>query len=214
MTYHLHDDSADAENDSPESHVEDPNGEPFVWGDEAVDSPAPPRRPRLARTRAVLNSKAVSVILVVLLVVSGIVATWLYFKQFRPDQQTDPAVARAVAGTASEGTVALLSYTSDTLDQDFAAARAYLGGDFLSYYNDFTKQVVTPAVKQKALKTTAHVTGAAVTELQPYSAVVLVFADQTTEIKDNPQPSLALTSALVHLSRINGKWLITKFTPV
>ncbi len=214
MTDHLHELFADAESDSPGTDFDDPDGDPF--GDDAagVDSTAPARRPRLARTRAVLDSKALSVVLVVLLVVSGGVATWLYFKQFRPDQQTDPDVARAVAGTASDGTVALLSYSSDTLDQDFATARSYLGGDFLSYYNDFTKQIVTPAAKQKSLKTTAHVTGAAVSELQPYSAVVLVFVDQTTKIKDNPQPSLALSSAIVHMSRINGKWLITKFTPV
>ncbi len=214
MTDHLHDVAADAEIDSPETDFADQAGEPFAGEEEAVDSTPQPRRPRLVRTRAVLNSKALSVVLIVLLLISGGAATWLYFKQFRPDQQTDPDVGRAVAGIASDGTVALLSYSSDTLDQDFATARSYLGGDFLSYYNDFTKQVVTPAAKQKSLKTTAHVTGAAVTELQPYSAVVLVFVDQTTKIKDNPQPSLALSSALVRMSRINGKWLITKFTPV
>ena len=40
-------------------------------------------------------------------------ATWLYFKQYRPDQQTDPDVARAVVSAASDGTVALLSYSPD-----------------------------------------------------------------------------------------------------
>lgn len=223
MTDHLNDLSDDAEIDSAETGIEDPNGEPFDAEEEEEEeeqeqeqagSSAPARRPRLTRTRAALGSKAFSVTLVVLLIATGGLATWLYFKQFRPDQQTDPGVARAVAGTASDGTAALLSYSSDTLDQDFATARSYLGGDFLSYYNDFTKQVVTPAAKQKSLKTTARVTGAAVTELRPYSAVVLVFVDQTTKIKDNPQPSLALSSALVRMSRINGKWLITKFTPV
>lgn len=214
MTDHLEDFSADDEIDSTETEFVENEGELLDGDEEGIDSPAPSRRPRLARTRTVLNSKAFSVILAVLLVISGGAATWLYFKQFRPDQQTDPDVAGAVAGTASDGTAALLSYSSDTLEQDFATARSYLGGDFLSYYNDFTKQIVAPAAKKKSLKTTARVTGAAVSELQPYAAVVLVFVDQTTEIKDNPQPSLALSSALVHMSRINGKWLITKFTPV
>ncbi len=214
MTEHVSDLSADDEIGSTETEFDDPSIQPDA-GEELEEEPtAAPGRPRWTRTRRALNSRALSVTLVLLLLVSGGAATWLYFKQYRPDQQTDPAVARAVAHTASDATVALLSYSSDTLDQDFATARSYLAGDFLSYYDDFSQQVVAPAAKQKSLKTTAHVTAAAVSELQPYSAVVLVFVDQTTKIKDNPQPSLAIRSALVRMNRIDGKWLVTKFTPV
>ncbi len=153
-------------------------------------------------------------VLAVLLLSSGGAATWLYFKQYRPDQQTDASVKLEVANSASDGTTALLSYSSDSLDQDFANARSHLAGDFLTYFNDFTQQIVAPTAKQRSLKTTAHVTGAAVTELHPDSAVVLVFIDQTTTTKDNPQPLVAATSVLVHMNRVNGNWLITKFNPV
>ena len=68
--------------------------------------------------------------------------------------------------------------------------------------------------KQKSMKTTAKVTGAAVSELHPDSAVVLVLVDQVTTTKDSPQPSLAVSSALVRMTRLNGNWLITNFTPV
>jgi Mce-associated membrane protein len=115
---------------------------------------------------------------------------------------------------ASDGTVALLSYSADTLDEDLAAARTHLAGDFLAYYDQFTQQNVTPAVKQKSLKTTAHVVGAAVSELHPDSAVVLVFVDQSTTTKDAPEPSMAASSVLVSVAQVDGKWLITKFTPV
>jgi Mce-associated membrane protein len=186
-----------------------------------ADDPAPPakrRRPRLPRFRLLprmrVSQKVVSVILIVLVLLSGGVATWVYFEQYRPDQQTDAGVARVVVSAATDGTEAVLSYSSDTLDQDFAAARTHLAGEFLSYYKQFTAQVVAPAAKQKSLKTTAHVAGAAVSELHPDSAVVLVFVDQTTSIKDNPQPSLAVSSVVVRMSRINGNWLITKFTPL
>jgi Mce-associated membrane protein len=160
------------------------------------------------------TGRILTALLVVLLLISGGVATWLYFKQYRPDQQTDPAVAQSVAGAASDGTVALLSYSADSLDEDFAAARSHLAGDFLSYYNDFSQQFVSPAAKQKSLKTTARVTDAAVSELHPDSAVVLVFVDQSTTTKDSPQPLLAVRSVLVRMARVNGNWLITKFTPV
>ncbi|MBX9638340.1 MAG: hypothetical protein K2X97_01005 [Mycobacteriaceae bacterium] len=96
----------------------------------------------------------------------------------------------------------------------FASARSHLTGDFLSYYDQFTQQIVAPAAKQKSLKTSAHVMRAAVQELHPDSAVVLVFVDQSTTSKDNPEPSTAASSALVNLALVDGKWLITKFTPV
>ena len=158
--------------------------------------------------------KVVPIVLILLLLLSGGVAGWLYFKQYRPDQQTNAGVATAVANAASDGTVALLSYSPDSLDKDFANAKSHLSGDFLSYYNQFTEQIVAPAAKQKSLKTNARVLGAAVQELHPDSAVVLVLVDQSTTSKDNPDPSMASSSVLVSMARVNGNWLITKFEPV
>jgi Mce-associated membrane protein len=184
-----------------------------VNGEEAdgdYRAPDEPRRRRLPpRVR-----KAIFAVLVALLLISGGVATWLYFKQYRPDQQTDASVSRAVVGAATDGTVALLSYSADSLDKDFALARSHLSGDFLSYFDQFSQQTVAPMAKEKSMRTTAKVSGAAVSELQPDSAVVLVFVDQVTTTKDSPQPSVAVNTVLVHLSRINGSWLITKFTPI
>jgi Mce-associated membrane protein len=158
--------------------------------------------------------KLVAVVLVLLLVISGALATWLYFHEYRPDQQTDGSVAQAALSAASDGTVALLSYAPDTLDRDFATAKSHLAGDFLSYDDQFTQQIVAPAAKQKSLKTTAHVMRAAVAELHPDSAVVLLFVDQSTTSKDSPDPSMAASSVLVTLTKVHGKWLITKFDPV
>jgi Mce-associated membrane protein len=171
-------------------------------------------RPRRDRSRMLHNVKVFPVILVVLLLISGGSAAWLYFNQYKPDQQTNPDVARAVVSAASDGTVAMLSYSPESLDKDFAAAKSHLTGDFLSYYNKFTEQIVAPAAKEKSLKTTAHVMGAAVSELHPDSAVVLVFVDQSTTSKDKPDPSMAASSVLVSLTRVNSHWLITKFDPI
>jgi Mce-associated membrane protein len=172
------------------------------------------KRPRRGRPRMLRNVKVVPVILVLLLLISGGAATWLYLKQYRPNQQTNPDVARAVVSAASDGTVALLSYSPESLDKDFATAKSHLTGDFLSYYNQFTEQIVAPAAKQKSLKTTAHVMGAAVSELHPDSAVVLVYVDQSTTSKDKPDPTMAASSVLVSMTRVSSNWLITKFDPV
>ncbi|OBK49760.1 hypothetical protein A5655_01795 [Mycobacterium sp. 1081908.1] len=176
------------------------------------DSPEPIERRR--RSLSPRARKVIAAVLVVLLVISGVVATWLYFEWYRPDQQTDAGAARAVVNAASDGTTAVLSYSSDSLDQDFASAKSHLGGDFLSYFDQFSQQTVAPMARQKSMKTKAKVTGAAVSEFQPDSAAVLVFVDQVTTTKDSAQPSVAVSSILVRMSRINGKWLITKFTPV
>jgi Mce-associated membrane protein len=172
------------------------------------------KRPRRGRPRMLRNVKVVPVILVLLLLISGGAATWLYLKQYRPNQQTNPDVARAVVSAASDGTVAMLSYSPESLDKDFATAKSHLTGDFLSYYNQFTEQIVAPAAKEKSLKTSAHVMGAAVSELHPNSAVVLVYVDQSTTSKDKPDPSMSASSVLVSMTRVNGNWLITKFDPV
>jgi Mce-associated membrane protein len=181
---------------------------------EKPDSPARTKRPRRDRSGMLRKPKLVPVILIVLLLISGGSAAWLYFNQYKPGQQTNPDVARTVVSAASDGTVALLSYSPESLDKDFAAAKSHLTGDFLSYYNQFTEQIVAPAAKQKSLKTTAHVMGAAVQELHPDSAVVLVFVDQSTTSKDRPDPSMAASNVLVRLTRVNGQWLITKFDPI
>ncbi|OBH05460.1 MULTISPECIES: hypothetical protein [unclassified Mycobacterium] len=192
-----------------------PGAEPEVEAEETAEEEDSPEEGE--PSRRILSPglrKAIASVLVVLLLVSGGVATWLYFDWYRPDQQTNDDVARTVAAAASEATVALLSYSADSLDKDFAKARSHLTGDFLSYYDQFSQQTVAPMAKQKSMKTTAKVTGAAVSELHPDSAVALVFVDQVTTTKDSPQPSVAVRSVLVKMSRVGGNWLITKFSPV
>lgn len=152
--------------------------------------------------------------LVLGLLAAGGLAGWLYFAQFRPDTQTDNAVAQSAVNAARDGTVALLSYKPETLNQDFAAARSHLTGDFLNYYDQFTKEVVTPAAQSKAVTTTAQVVGAAASEVHPNSAVVLVFVNQVTTSKERPDPAMASSSVLVSLTKVHGDWLITKFDPL
>ena len=169
--------------------------------------------PRRAVRRKLFGMDLVSAVLVLLVVVCTGLAASVYFKQYRPSQQTDPGVAATVVRSASDGTVALLSYAPESLDKDFATARSHLSGEFLTYYNDLTQRIIAPAAKQKSLKTTAHVVAAALSELRPDSAVVLVYVDQTTTSNDSPDPTKSTSSALVRMARINGNWLIVKFDP-
>jgi Mce-associated membrane protein len=141
-------------------------------------------------------------------------ATVMYYFHYRPDRATDAAAAQSAIDAAKDGSVAALSYAPGTLDRDFSSAKSHLTGDFLSYYSKFTEQVVAPAVKQKSVKTSAVVLRAAVAELHPGSAVVLVYVNQSTASKDRPEPTMTSSSVLVTLTKVDAKWLISQFNPI
>lgn len=173
-----------------------------------------PQGRRTGGRNLAVRIKVVPAAVVLALLLSAGLAAWLYVSQYRPDKQTDTAAAQAAVTAAREGTVALLSYKPDTLDQDFTTAKSHLSGDFLTYYEKFTRDIVTPAATQKAVTTTAQVVGAAVSDLQPKSAVVMVFVNQTTTSRDRPEPAMAASTVLVSMTNAGGRWLITSFDPV
>ena len=156
----------------------------------------------------------VPAVLVAVLVASAGVTAWLYFFQYRPDQQINADARRVAVDVASQGTIAVLSYGPQTLDEDFATAKSHLTGDFLRYYTEFTERVVAPATKQNAVNTSASIVHAAVAEVNPGSAVVLVFVNQLTTSKENPNGALAASSVKVGMTMVDGHWLINAFDPV
>jgi Mce-associated membrane protein len=178
------------------------------------EAPSDPRDSVVRQTLRGAWARIGVILLAAALVASAGVASWLFFFQYRPDREIDAAAAKVALDAASKGSVALLSYSPDSLDKDFAAAKSHLTGDFLSYYTQFTEQIVTPAAKQKSVKTAAAVVRAAVSELHPDSAVVLVFVNQTTVSKENPDGAFAASAVKVGLKKINGAWLISSFDPV
>jgi len=152
---------------------------------------------------------------VTLLVVASVaLLAFVFWFYYRPDRATNDEAAKAAVSAASEGAVAVLSYSPDTLDRDFSSAKSHLTGDFLSYYDQFTTQIVAPAAKQKSLKTTAVVLRAALSEFHPDSAVVLLFVNQSTQSKDRPEPTLSNSSVSVTMKKADGKWLISSFSPL
>nr|WP_235434733.1 twin-arginine translocation pathway signal [Mycobacterium heckeshornense] len=141
-------------------------------------------------------------------------AAGLFFIQYRADRQIDDAAKQQAIHAASDGAVAVLSYSANNLNRDFDKARSHLTGDFLTYYTKFTEQIVAPAAQRMQLTQTAKVVRAAVSDLQPNSASVLVFLDQTTLSKEKPKPLVSPSGVRVTLSKVNGSWLIAKFDPL
>jgi len=182
---------------------------------EAAQQPAPGRRTGVIGrwTRRCLARWRPILLTILLVGATGFGAGYFYFV-YRPDLQTNKAAAHQVIEAASDGAVALLSYSPATLDRDFANARSRLTEDYLAYYQRFADQIVGPSAQRGQVTTTATVVKAAVSEMHPSSAVVLVFVKQKTTSKDKPQPVVTSSSLRVALTKVNGSWLIEKFDAV
>ncbi|OBK39639.1 hypothetical protein A5658_23910 [Mycobacterium sp. 1245111.1] len=155
-----------------------------------------------------------STLLALIVVAAAVSASLVFFCQYRPERQTGDAVRHEAVQAASDGAVAVLSYASESLELDFARAHKHLTGDFLSYYDRFTGQVVTPAARKSHIKTTAQVVRVAASDVRPGSAVVLVFINQVTMSHDRPEPALNSSAVRVGLTKVDGVWLISSFDPV
>ena len=187
---------------------EDPDGE--VPDGEAPDGEAPEGLPGPSGRRW----RPFVVLPAALLAASAIAAGLVFWFLFRPDQLTNADAQQQVIAAAKEGTEAVLSYSPDNLDQSLATAKSHLTGGFLDEYSRFTDEVVRPAVSQRGVKTEANVARAAISEMDPGRAQVLVFVNQVTTSRERPSPALATSSVMVTMVRSDGRWLISEFKPV
>ncbi len=114
---------------------------------------------------------------------------------------------------ASEATVALLSYHPDTVEQELAAARDRLTGEFRDSYSLLADDVVIPGAKQQQISAQATVPAAAPLSVTAGRAEVLVFVNQTTVI-GNAAPTDSASTVKVTMDKVDGRWLIAKFEPI
>ncbi|MGE2815821.1 hypothetical protein ACQI5H_11830 [Mycobacterium heidelbergense] len=187
--------------------------------DEDERPPADKESARLRRLTAVRHwvrrhsAEWRSIVARTLVVAAVGAAAGIYFIVYLPEQRVDDATARRAIQAASDGAVAVLSYSYDHLNRDFDNAKSHLSGDFLAYYRKFSDDVIGPTAQQGQLTATAKVIRAAVSELHPDSAVVLVFVDQTTSSPQKKDPEKTQSAVLVTLKKVDDSWLIAKFDP-
>lgn len=148
-------------------------------------------------------------LMLLLLSATGLAAGWFYCEHW-PDHQTNSAAARDAIRAASEGGVALLSYSPETLSRDVENARSHITDDFQASYRQFTEQIVAPTAQRAQLTTSVRVVRAAAAELHPNSALVLAFIEQDTASKANPEHVKTTSSVRITLKKVHGAWLIDK----
>jgi len=122
------------------------------------------------------------------------------------------AVAQSVQ-TATDATIAMLSYRPDTVDTASAAAADGMTGAFRDEYTRLIKEVVAPGAKQQHISTVVTVPAAASVSATAHHAVVLLFVDQATTVGNDP-PTTTASSVRVGLDKVGGRWLVSQFDPV
>lgn len=114
---------------------------------------------------------------------------------------------------ARDGTIALLSYRPESVEQQLGAARDLLTGEFRDSYTSLTNDVVIPGAKEKQISAIASVPAAASVSATPEEAVVLLFVNQTVTVGPDA-PTDTASSVRVTLEKDGDRWLISKFDPV
>ncbi|MCU1647638.1 MAG: putative rane protein [Nocardia sp.] len=132
----------------------------------------------------------------------------------RPADHDLASARTTVAQTASDGATSILSYKPETVDQDLAAAKTRLTGDFLDTYGKLADTVVGPTAKEKRVTMQATPTGSAVESVSRDQATVIVYIDQITTVAGNPSPSQSQNALRVGLAKVDGRWLINRFEPL
>jgi len=163
-----------------------------------------------ARRRPALGRLVAFGILPAVLLALAIVAGYLKYTDDSARASRDAGISAVRAAT--DGTIALLSYTPDTAQGKLTAARDLLTGSFRDDYTSLINDVVIPGARQKGISATARVPAASSTSADATHAVVLVFVNQTVVI-GNGAPSETVSAVQVTLDKSGGRWLISGFDP-
>jgi Mce-associated membrane protein len=163
-----------------------------------------------ARRRTALRRIVAFGILPAVLLALAIVAGYLKYVDGSARASRDAAISAVQAAT--NGTIALLSYTPDTAEGKLTAARDLLTGSFRDDYISLTNDVVIPGARQKGISATARVPAASSTFADATHAVVLVYVNQTVVI-GNDAPSETASAVQVTLDKSGDRWLISGFDP-
>ncbi|WP_237394519.1 hypothetical protein [Mycobacterium paraintracellulare] len=192
----------------PEAAVE---GEIRVGEAPDANEPDPGDQPTMARRRARLSGVIAFVVLPVMAMLLASAAG--YLKYYESSMGGIQLAQRDSVQSATDGTIALLSYKPDTVEKDLEAAKSRLTGEFLDAYTSLTHDVVVPGAKQKQISAKATVPAASLTLATENRAVVLLFVNQAVVVgKDAPTDTAS--SVRVTLDKVDGRWLISHFDPV
>lgn len=169
----------------------------------AVPASAVPMSQRERMARRVLV--AVAVVGVVLAVVVG--------RQAHQAAETERA-GQAAMKVARTSVPAILSYTDSGLSAQLAASRRLMTPGYAKRYRAMVETRVLPHARKFGVANQIGVVAVGTVRSTPESAVILVFANQTTRTKEKPQGLTQGTRLEVTLERHGDRWLVDDLKPL
>ncbi|WP_232232036.1 hypothetical protein [Mycobacterium triplex] len=175
--------------------------------DEAGRDPGSVRSGRDHPDRRVL---AVGVGTFVLVAVLSGVAAYAKYLDARAAAASRAAVESVQA--AKDSTVAMLSYTPDSVEQKLTAASDRLTGTFHDSYASLIHDVVIPGAREKKISAAATAAAAASESASTNHAVVVLFVNQAIVIGTDA-PTQTASVVEVTLDKLGNRWLVAGFEP-
>lgn len=193
-----------ADSDEPAEPAEPAKSAAEDESDEPADVPA---ETEPARGRSRVSVPVVLAAVALVLAVTCAVLRWLIVAQDQSDTARDEAVQ-----AAKEITAEMLSYETETVDQQLTAARDRMTGEFLGKYSAMINEVV-PAAHAQQIAAVAEVLRAGVVSAKPDSAELVLFVNQSVQVGNN-MPQKTASVARATLVKEGDRWMLSKYEPV
>lgn len=198
-----------------ESVVVDDPDEPADEADETeeVDEVVEPAEhtdeaePSRARARARVGLPVVLAIIALVLATASGVLRWLTVSQ----NESDTARVESVQA-AKDITAQMLSYETETVDQQLTAARDRMTGEFRGTYTAMINEVI-PAAHAQRIAAVADVLEAGTATAKPDRVELVLFVNQSVQVGDE-MPKKHPSVARVTMVKDDGQWLMSEYEPV
>ncbi|MEO7069031.1 MAG: hypothetical protein ABI131_00900 [Nostocoides sp.] len=125
-----------------------------------------------------------------------------------------PSASDATAAVASARTslTQLLSFDYKTIDTQTAHAQGLLTGSFRTEFAATMKTQIAPLAEKNQSTVKAQVVEAGVQSQTGTTVVVQAFVNQTRTSETDPTPVIDQNRVIATLTRVDGRWLISKLT--
>lgn len=149
----------------------------------------------------------------VLLAVAALVALLIVWRQAHGAAAAERA-GEAATKVARTSVPAILSYTDSSLSAQLASGRRLMTPAYAKRYESMVKSRVWPRARKYGVANQVGVVTAGIVRSTSASAVILVFANQTTRTKEKPDGLTQGTRLEVTLRFRDDRWLVDDIRPL
>ncbi|MFV8050130.1 hypothetical protein [Mycobacterium sp. 48b] len=175
--------------------------------DEVDETPEEPAEPEPSRARSRVSLPVVLAAVALVLALTSAVFRWLIVSQDESATARDEAVQ-----AAKEITAQMLSYETETVDQQLTAARDRMTGEFRGTYTAMINEVI-PAAHAQQIAAVAEVLRAGTVRVKPDSAELVLFVNQSVQV-GNHMPQKTPSVARATMVKVGDRWLMSEYEPV